>query len=321
MFKLLKKFFSILAKNKKTVFLIWFLVLVIFVIRFPWNDLLEKSFRDFQKKSPTALKMKFDKLKMKLFPPGMEFQNLSFVYQNNPISLNSLIVSMDLAKWLAFKKAWKFKIFKGDSYLRLNFYKSTEESFEDSADDTPIEAYFIKGFAPFFDLRDLKSFTSKTELSGNIKLQFFYNGSPQDVENIKASLQASGKDIYLSKLELQTPLGPLNLPTIEWSSISIDIEVKESELLFKTLRLGESKDDFNMQIRGSGGLAFSSRFQPILNSYNLELQIDLSKQLPIKILDLMFSSYKEDKGSFYRYSVRLMGQGSQVPRMEKLESF
>ena len=74
-------------------------------------------------------------------------------------------------------------------------------------------------------------------------------------------------------------------------------------------------------MKGSGSLNFSYRGLPYLSSYNLELQIDLDKEFPLRILDLMFSAYKEDKGKFYRYSVRLIGRGSQMPNMEKLENF
>ena len=321
MLKLLKNFFSVLNNHKKNLFFIVILICLIFAIRFPWNDLLEKTFRDFQKKSPTALQMEFDKLKMKIFPPGVEFKNLSFFYKGKPVSLSSLVVSMDLAKWLAFKKAWKFNLFKEDFRLVVTFHKAEKKKKEAPEDSPPIEVYFVKGSAPFFNLKALNDLMPNTQFSGNIRTQFAYSGSPQQVEDIKAFLKASGENIYLSKLELKTPLGPLSLPSIEWSSVLADIEVKESEVVFKSLRLGEAKDDFNIQMKGSGALSFSYSGQPRLSSYNLELQIDLDKEFPLRILDLMFSSYKEDKGSFYRYSVRLIGQGSQVPNMDKLENF
>ena len=321
MLKLLKAFFSFLNKNKKTVFLIFSLICVIFAVRFPWNDLLEKKFRDFQKKSSQAYQLEFDNLQIKFFPPGLEFKNLSFFYKNQTVSLNSLIVSLDLAKWLAFKKGWKFKLFKEDSHLLVSFYKTEKKKKQEPENSSPIEVYFVKGSSPFLNLKVLNDLLPNTQFSGHIRTRFSYSGSRQQVEKIKAFLKANGENINLSKLELKTPLGPLNLPPIEWSSVKADIEVKESEVVFNGLRLGEAKDDFNVQMKGSGALAFSYRGQPRLNSYNLELQIDLDKDFSLRILDLMFSPYKEDKGGFYRYSVRLIGQGSQVPKIEKLESF
>ena len=319
MLKLLKKFFSILNKNKKTLFFVFWLIVLVFAVRFPWNDLLEKTFRDIQEKSPQALQMDFDNLKLKLFPPGVEFNNVSFFYKGRPVSLDSLEASIDLAKWLALKKGWKFKLVKGDSRLLVAFHKTEKKNKEEPEDSPPIEVYFIKGSADLLNLKSLNDLARNTQFSGQIKTQFFYEGSPKLAEDIKANLKAEGLNIYLSKLELQTPLGPLNLPPIEWSSVKLDLEVKDSELLFKDLRLGQAKDAFNMQMKGSGALAFSYRGQPRLSSYNLELKIDLDKAFPLRILDLMFSSYREDKGDFYRYSLRLIGQGSQVPNMEKLE--
>ena len=321
MLKLLKSFFSIVNKNKKTLFFVFALIFLIFAIRFPWDDLLAKTFRDFQKKSPKALQMEFDKLKMKIIPPGVEFKNLSFFYKGQPVFLNSLVVSLDLAKWLAFKAGWKFKLFKGDSRLFFTFYKAEKKKKGEPEDSPPIEVYFVEGSAPFLNLKALTDLLPGAQFAGHIKAQFFYSGSPKQVEGIKAFLRANGKDIYLSKLELKTPLGPLNLPPINWSSVKAEIEIKESEVIFKSLSLGEEKDDFYIQMKGSGALGFSSWGQPKLSSYNLKLKIDLDKDFPLRILDLMFSPYKEDKGSFYRYSVQLIGSGSQVPNMEKLENF
>ena len=320
MLRLLKNIFSILNKNKKMLFLIFSLISLMFIIRFPWNDLLEKTFRDLQKKSPQAMKMEFEDLKIKLWPPGAQFKNLSFFPQGHLVSLDSLVVSMDIVKWLAFKKAWNFKVSKADSHIFISFYKTEKENKEEP-EALPIEVYLIKGSIPFFNLKVLNDLLPNTQFSGFVKSQFSFNGSPKHVEEIKTSLKTSGENIYLSKLELRTPLGPLNLPPIKWSSISADMEVKESEVLFKSLRLGEAKDDFYVQMKGSGALAFSYRGRPYLSSYNLELQIDLKKDFPLKILDLMFAVYREDKGDFYRYSLRLIGQGNQVPNMEKLENF
>ena len=321
MLRLLKRFFSILNKNKKTLLIIVGMVCLLFIIQFPWNDMLEKVFRDFQKKSPQALQAEFDKLKLKIFPPGIEFKELSFFYRGKPISLSSLVVSMDLAQWLAFKKGWKLKFFKEESYLTLTFHKKEKKRENEPIDSASIKVYFIKGSAPFLDLKVFNDFIPNTQLSGNIKTQFSYSGSIEEAEKIKAFLKAIGENIYLSKLELNTPLGPLNLPPIRWRSAQVELEVKESEVVFKSLRLGESMDDFNIQLKGSGALSFSYRGQPRLSSYNLELQIDLDKEFPLRILDLMFSPYKQDKGNFYRYSLRLIGRGNQVPNMERLESF
>ncbi|MCZ0932044.1 MAG: hypothetical protein OXJ52_02710, partial [Oligoflexia bacterium] len=186
MLKLLKSFFSVVNKNKKTLLFIFALICLIFSARFPWNDFLEKTFRDFQNKSPRAAQMEFDKLKMKIFPPGVEFKNLSFFYKGKPVFLNSLVVSLDLAKWLAFKKGWKFKLFKEDSHLFFTFHKSKKKKKGEPEDSPPIEVYFIRGSAPFLNLKALNDLAPNTQFSGHIKTQFFYSGSPKQVEDIKA---------------------------------------------------------------------------------------------------------------------------------------
>ena len=320
MWNLLKNIFSVLNKNKKSLFLISSLISFLFIIRFPWNDLLEKTFRDLQKKSSQVSQIEFEDLQLKMLPPGVQFKNLSFFPKGRPISLDSLIVSVDVAKWLAFKKAWKFKLSKINSHLFVSFYK-TEKQNKEKPESPPIDFYSIKSSMPNFNLEVLNDLFPNTQFSGLFNSQFSFNGSPKDVEKIKASLDSIGENIYLSSLKLKTPLGPLNLPPINWSSIKASAEVKESEVIFKGLRLGEAKDDFYVKMKGSGALDFSYTGQPRLRAYNLELQIDLNKNFPLRILDLMFGSFKEDKGDFYRYKLRLIGEGSQVPNMEKLDSF
>ena len=50
-----------------------------------------------------------------------------------------------------------------------------------------------------------------------------------------------------------------------------------------------------------------------LNSYNIQLQMDVNKDFKMSLLNLMFVGYKEDKGDFDRYQLRLLGRGNQLP--------
>lgn len=319
MFQLLKKSFHFIRKQKKLLVLIVALTILLFSLRFPWNHLLEKTVKDFQKKSPSFLQTDFDKLRLRFFPPGAEFKNLSINLREKNIFLDSLRVSMVLSKWLAFKKAWKFEAVKADSSLSVMFWRK-EKVFKDDPEERPVVIYFVEGHSPLLKLQALDSLFPNMRMSGVVETRFSYEGSLEREQDLKAFLSLKGKDILLSQTEIHTPLGPLSFPPIQWKEGEVVLRLKEGEVIFQTFRLGSSSDDFIIQMKGSGAVFFSyGRVR--LNSYNVQLQIDVAKSFQMSLLDLMFAGYKEDKGSFYRYRLRLTGQGNQVPNMEKLTEF
>ena len=291
------------------------LVFIFFVIRFPWSEYLEKSLRGFQKQSSVAREIVFDDLKIKILPPGILFKNLSFVYKNKRNYLDSLFVSIAWKDWLAFKRTLKFKLNHGRSRAFLTFRKKKILSDEGFPDGGSREMYFIRAFSNHINLKDLESLYPN--MSGQLRYQFFYKGFVQEAESILAELNLNGGDVQLSTIQLNTFLGPLNLPPINWTKVNVEAQVKEGELIFEKVELGSSEDNLKIKMRGSGAVSYLRRF--FLSSYNIELEIDMDKDIEFSFLDLMFSGYKEDKGNFYRYSVRLIGQGSQVPKIEKLE--
>ena len=164
-----------------------------------------------------------------------------------------------------------------------------------------VVVYFVQGSAPLLNLKILDNLFPNAEISGQTQIHFDYEGHPDRIQEVSASLNLKGKDIYLSKIELKTPLGPLSLPPIRWTEGSGVFALKEGELVFKNILLGAPSDDLIVRMKGSSSVFFSyGRLR--LNSYDIQLQIDLDKDFQMNLLDLMFAGYKKDQGSFYRYS-------------------
>ena len=295
-----------------------FLTGLFFSLRFPWNRFLEKQVRDFQKKSPHFLQTDFSKLQLNVLPPGVEFKDLSLNYKRKFFFLDSLKFSIIPSKWLAFKKAWRIRAVQDSSLFFVDFWKKENKS-SDEAGRQPTAIYFIKGYSPSFQLQALNNFLN-TKMSGLVQARFDYEGSFNKIQEAKAFLNLTGNNIHLSQTEIPTMLGPLNFPSIQWKNGEVAFRLKEEEIVFKTFRLGDPTDYFIVQVKGSASI-FSSYGRVRFNSYNIQLQIDVNKKLQIRLLDLMFKNFKEDKTTFYRYRLRLIGQGNQVPKMEKLAEF
>lgn len=318
MFRLIKVFFSFLWKIRKVSFLIFFLTALFFSLRFPWNHFLEKMVRNIQKQSPNSFQMDFDKVRFLFLPPGVKFENLFFNYTNKRMSIQSVEVSLPFSYWLAFKKALRIQMFQNESSLSLIFWKKESNVKEESL--SPLDIYSIKGSSPSLDLKILNPLFPNMDMSGKIQLIFDYKGPKNQIEKALAEFYLSGSNVNLSKTELSTPMGPLNLPSILWGTVEVDFYLKEGELVLKSFRLGSPSDKLIVEMKGSSALSISyGRVR--LNSYDLQLKIDADKSFPMNLLDLMFAGYKEDKGSFYRYILRMTGRGNQVPQMEKLTEF
>ncbi len=322
MFRLLKFFFSFIWTRRRGLFFIFIFTALFFVIRFPWNQALEKTVKKAQESFPPSFRMDFERLRLKLFPPGIELQQLSLNYKGKAVLLDSLRVSPALSQWLAFKKAWGFKAAQGDSSLSVVF-RSKKRAMEEGELETPVTVYLVKGHSPSLDLKALSGLFPRLKMSGRAKIRFDYEGGRLErMEDITASFNLKGKNIRLSRAEFQVPpLGHLSLPSVKWSEAEVVSHLKEGDIVFKVFRWGAPTDDVVIQMKGSGSI-MSVYGRVRLNSYNVQLQIDVSKNFQMRnMLDLMFADYKEDKGSFYRYRLRLAGQGNQFPNMEKLTEF
>ena len=318
MFQFLKKILVFLWKQKKLLVFILFLIVLFFALRFPWNTLLEKTIKNVQKQYPSGFQADFDKLYFTFFPPGLGFSNVSLAYKKRALLLDRLQVSILFQKWLAFKKAWRFQAVRGDSFFYLDFWQKKKSSQENP--EITLTNYFLKAFSPSLDLEVVKTLFSHLKMSGNVNFRFDYQGFPERIEESKASLILKGKDIQLLQTNIRTHLGSLSFPPINWKEGEISFYLKEGELVLKKFHLGSPSDDFIVQIKGSAALKYSYGSVQV-ESYDLKMQIDLNKQNPMKLLNLMFAGYKEDKGSFFRYKARLKGQGRQVPDMEKISTF
>ncbi len=318
MFYVLKKLIAFVWRQKAKLILVFVFAVLFFFIRFPWNDLLEKKAKDFQKKIPSTLQTDFENIHLKLIPPGLEFEDLFIHYKGKSLTFPSIGIFPAFKEWLTLKPAWRVKAHHKNSSLSFVVWKK-KKPLKEGPPDSSIDIYFIKGNAPFWELEVLNNLF-KVKMSGLARAFFDYKGSLKKFEEVIAFLNLKGTNVQLSGTEFKTALGPLNFPPMKWKEIEIASHLKEGELVFKTFRLGAVGDDFIVRLKGSGALLFSYG-KVRLNSYDIQLQMDVDKALSIGILDLMFANFKEDKGSFYRYSLRLRGQGHRVPNMEKLPEF
>ena len=280
---------------------------------------MERLVGEMERRSPPPLRTSFDTVQPVFLPPGIKFEGLSLFYKHRGLKLDSLELKPALGQWLAFKKAWRLKILHEGSLVRLEF--RTEQKIPPPDGSTrALPFWFVKGLSPVFQLGLLGQIFPSVEVAGLINSRWNFEGSPADIQTAEGILRLKGRDIKLSQTQIPTPFGPLNLPSVQWKRGELEIKLKEGELVFRNLILGAPSDDFLLQMKGSAALV-SSYGRLRLDSYDAQLQMDIVKDFKISLLDLMFAGFKQDKGAFYRYGVRLTGRGDQVPDMEKFPGF
>ena len=319
MLNFLKQPFLFLWKKRKLIFFIFFLSLLFFSLRFPWNLFLEQVVREMELRLPPKIQTSFDKAQAGVFPPGLKLKNLSVYYQNKSITMDSFEISPAVWQWLAFKKAFRVKAFSEGSGVFVEF-RTAQKTPADSENSSPLQFWFVKGSSPSFNLDVLSQVFPHIKAEGKVYGRFNFEGSLEDTKNSEGLVRLRASGVQIARTLIPTPFGPLSLPPVQWKEGEVTLKLKDGELLFQKLKLGAPSDDFIIQMKGSAALA-SSYGRLRLDSYDAQLQMDIVKGVKISLLDLIFPGFKQDKGKSFRYGVRLTGRGDQIPDMEKFSGF
>ena len=311
MFNLLKKIW----KYKKLFFIFLMLTSLISLLRFPWSESLEKIVRQSQKQ--LLLDMEFEKLKLNILPPGIAFSKISLNHSSlkEPLVLDTFVFSMAISKWLALKKAWTVKGVKGSSSFKFSFWeeKRVVEGLESSF-------LFLKGNSPFFDFSLIQTFLPRIKMEAQASFRMQYEGDIKNLGEAKGVLEIKASKIRWLQSQIETNMGPLELPKLKWSRAEAVIRLKEGNLIIDSLELGTDNDELYLQLRGNGELIYAyNQFR--LGSYDFQTKIEVSKSLSLSLIDLMLSGTKTELPHKYVYKARITGQGLRPPDIEKLSEF
>jgi len=311
MYRYIKKF----LQYKKQFILFLIFVSVFFMIRFPWSETIEQIIR--QSQQELSLNMEFQKFELKFLPPKMVFYEMSFTHNSltEPWIFDTVEVSLVWSQWLALKKAWAIKAVKESSVFDFSFWQTSKK-----LDSTKIPYLFLNGKAFDVDLSFFEILSPRIKMDGDLSLKWQYEGSSKHFKQAKARLELKASQIKWLKSQIETNMGPLDLPSLKWSQAQATILLKNGDLLIESLVFGNKNDDLYLQLRGNGELLYNyGRWQ--LGSYDVQVKIEVSKNLSLSLLDLMLSGSREEENLKYIYTARITGQGPKPPNIEKLSEF
>ena len=311
MYDLLKK----LWKFRKSFFLFVTFTFLLFVLRFPLTETLENVFRESQKQM--SMDIEFDKMKLKFLPPGVAFHEISFNHDKLKESfiLDRFLFSMALGKWLALKKAWTVKGFKDSSSFLFTFWKQKRK-----VEDLEHDYLYIEGGSSFLDFSFLEDLSPSVKMKGKASFDFKYEGDIENLPEAKGILNFKASQIHWLQSQIETNIGPLDLPQLKWSQAKAIIRLKEGNIVLESLVLGDSKDRLHLKMRGNGEILYLyNQFR--LGAYDFQIQLEVDKSLYLSLVDLMLSGTKKELPTKYLYQARITGQGSGPPNIELLPEF
>ena len=148
--------------------------------------------------------------------------------------------------------------------------------------------------------------------------------SPEFAEQPEGDYSLTISKFNLPASTVDTPMGPLNLPTLTLANVVLKGRMIGGNLMIEEGQFGSSSDPIYGRIKGQLGLRFAPGAPPMLGSYNLTVDLNASRAIEkdIGIAFILFDSAKTATSTGSRYLFRAMGNGpGGVPNITRLSSF
>lgn len=312
MFKLFKKY-------KKWIFLTVLLTGFIFSLRFPWNKTIQKAGELILNQLP--LNSDPDKVKAVFFPPGLVFYDSSF---HEPAFLSHLEwdeikIHPAFSKLLALHPGVRVLLKNETSLIALTLWSKNKKEEEEK-----IREIYMTARSPQINLSLINTPSHPLKLFGQARFQFDFTAPEKNLSKATSEGHLIGSEVEIKDSLITTNLGPINLPDLKWSEVSLKWRLKEEELVIETLKLGTEQDLLSVQLRGTIELKFRRNRMPQPAYYDFQAKIEVDNSLKSSLtntLDLFLFDTKTPLPNGTRYLTRIKGSGHKPPEIEKLDRF
>ncbi len=125
---------------------------------------------------------------------------------------------------------------------------------------------------------------------------------------------------------IDTQMGPVTLPHVEVSQVSVRGRLNQGELFIEEAQLGSSKDQLYGEIKGKWGVSFrrkGTEVSPIFGAYELKIDLNVAQALhkEMELLFFLMDSCKNTTTTGVRYLCKISGTGGgRPPRFSSINS-
>lgn len=319
----IRSFFQSIRQNKLKIFSFVVLLFVFFIAFFPYSDLRDLVSAKVSEATQKQVYLDFEDMGFSLIPqPGLELQN---VYAESiffpAITAESVSAAPSIRGLLSFKPGVTINaenLLKGDLQISTRGGEETKSGNLKQVIDLDLENISIG------ELMNL--IASPVALKGNLEGEAQATVDPQFQEQPEGEVEINVKSLHLPPSVVQTAFGPLNVPELKVSQVSLKGRLKAGELFIDNLKVGNSKDEINGTVKGRMRLRFAKRgvqITPVFGRYEIDTNIKTLPQFEKKAgLFLSFiDSYKTPEIGGSRYALRLsgarFGPPPQIQRLQK----
>lgn len=300
--------------NKGKFFLMFLSTLFFLFVLFPFDDLGDLVSTQVSKMSKNTIFLNFEKLKMSLFPTGLQFQNIYVESISTPaINAEELTITPSLNGFIRSRPYGTVDargIFKGTVNISVTNGKATENGVERQKFDVHAQKLALN------DIRDVAKlpFAMKGQLdlttSGLADLTF--------TEQPDVDLNVVISSFELPPSNLNTQMGPVTLPELKLSTVQLKGRLSAGKFIIESGKIGKETDELTGNIKGSIGMLLVKNemgVSPQFGSYTFDVDLKMKKSFQDKAgpFLVLLDSYKTPMSDGAQFKFKVSAQNLMMP--------
>lgn len=285
------------------------LIPVFGLILFPMRDLSDLVTSQVSSATRNQVYVQFDEMGLRLFPDlGLSFDKFSVETQAlPPLSVQKLSVSPSIMSVITQKPAGSVfaeGIFRGEASLSLKPGKKLENGAQTQAITLKADRIQLADLRQFLSLPVMLRGSTSFSADGTVDLAL--TAQP----DITFDLQSGQLEMTSSVLNL--PLGPVVLPDLAVSRLSVKGRLSAGQLLIEDAQLGKAGDEIHGKISGQLAIDFRNMGGNIIPmqgaySYKVDLWAAQGFEERAKFFLALVDQHKVPEGQGHRYRFTLTG--------------
>ncbi len=299
----------------KKVFLLNFLgFILLIIILFPYNDVVQKLTFKLSEVS-SDMQLQYHSHSLGFFPPRLILKKAELItpWTTSSAVFDQLTISPAYLSLITFKPGMKIIIHMGESKMKILLKTST------SSQDQKFPPVQIRAESKGFETKHFQLLSPFFNNSKGIVDFFLDLKINMQINSVNGSIQIRAKDIVFDSYSFSQSIGTWTLPQLQWKSLEGKASLDNGRLNIQTMRIGEINDPLYIQSKGFVNLKFGTL--QLMREYSIELDLMLDEKMKNQFffLDLFLSNVEEKIGKDrYQYKAKINGRSSYPPKIEKL---
>lgn len=287
----------------------------LYLLLFPYTDLIENQWVQISKKIPQA-QVDYSNLSLGIFPPRLILKNAEITssFLQTPLLAQSLVIKPNYLSLFALKLGAVVRLNFKDSYISFSAKQLSSKA--------PKKLYRIEIISKSMPIRSLSAFSPFFQgAKGIVNLDVDIRLSPSSLSNLEVSgnFQAQLVELQPHSLSIKN-IGVINFPLLQWGSAAASLKISNGQILLDRMVIGELSDSLYINTKGSASYEWKS-FRRRFKKYNIDLEIRMDNKFKSRFvfIDLFLSKTKHLLSPQRTgYKANISGTSSSNPKIKKI---